>query len=88
MTPCDEYRYGTVSRVRGRGRAGAGPRPGEPGCPERDYDMEGPRPLLYTAYKARDSLALYFHGYNINMFLAPKNCMNVCPGPQELYNSF
>ena len=21
------------------------------------------------------------------MFLAPKNCMNVCPGPQELYNS-
>ena len=23
----------------------------------------------------------------INMFLAPKNCMSVCPGPQELYNS-
>ena len=23
----------------------------------------------------------------VNMFLALKNCMNVCPGPQELYNS-
>ena len=23
----------------------------------------------------------------MNMFLAFKNCMNLCPGPQELYNS-
>ena len=26
----------------------------------------------------------YFHGYNKHV-LALKNCMNVCPGPQELY---
>ena len=31
-----------------------------------------------------------FHGYNkqCHVFtVALKNCMNVCPGPQELYNS-
>ena len=31
-------------------------------------------------------IACCFHGYN-NMFSALKNCMNVCPGPQKLYNS-
>ena len=32
-------------------------------------------------------IACCFHADTINMFSALKNCMNVCPGPQEPYNS-
>ena len=46
---------------------------------------------FYIAYKARDWLITIFQPIvsmdTLNMFLALKNCMNVYPGPQKLYNS-
>ena len=46
---------------------------------------------IYTAYKARDCSITIFYPIpsldTVNMFLALKNCMNVCPQPQELYSS-
>ena len=47
---------------------------------------------FYTAYKVRDWLITIFYPIvsmdTINMLLALKNCMNVCPGPQEPYNRY